>query len=376
MREMIQRLSVIIIKEFTQLKRDSILLRMLIIMPIIQVLIFGYAAILDIKNINSAVLDKDKSRQTRELIDSFKKSNYFNIKYYAETEKDIALLLEKEQIMMGIIIHPDFTRKMLQGNTAAVQILVDGTNSSAAGIISNYGASTVGDYSSRMLMQMKDMDESKIGSIQVDQRYMYNPSLNDQWFFLPGIFGMIILVIGMPMTAMAIVREKEGGTLEQLIVTPMRSIELIIGKVVPYTILILISSTGILLLSIYWFHIPLRGSLITLYLTVILFLLNCLGIGIFLSSISSTQQQAILTSFFINMPMILLSGFMFPIANMPPLFKAITYINPMAYFLICIRGVFLKGVGIFELSHELLAMLVIGLAIFIASSLTFKKRLD
>jgi len=183
-------------------------------------------------------------------------------------------------------------------------------------------------------------------------------------------------VLGMPMTGMSIVKEKEQGTIEQLMVTPIQSTEIILGNVIPYTIIILISSTGILLISLLWFKLPLRGSLINLYLLMLIFLINALGFGIFLSTISQTQQQAILSSFFITMPMILFSGFMFPVSNMPPVFKILADINPMRYFLECSRDIFLKGVSFEILSHKLAIMSLIALIVFSASILAFKKKLD
>jgi ABC-2 type transport system permease protein len=372
---MIGRLITFIIKEFLQLRKNPAMLRMLIFVPVIQMFVFGYAAVMDVKNIDTAVLDKDHSSYSRDFAEVFRCSDYFNLKYHLDHEKKIGFMLDREMIMTAIVIPPDFSRNIMAGKTASVQIIVDGTNTSAASVIANYSAAAVAAYSNRLLRE-KGTDLTRFGSLSVESRFLYNPSLNNKFFFIPGIFAMIILVIGMPMTAMAIVREKEQGTLEQLIVTPIQSIELILGKVIPNVLLIIISSTGILVVSMLWFHLPLRGSIFYLYGAILLFLLNCLGIGIFISAISDTQQQSILTCFFINMPMNLFSGFMFPVENMPPYFKILADINPMRYFLCCIRAIFLKGVGWEAMKWNFLAMAIIGTIIFTAAVLSFRKRID
>lgn len=372
---MLQRLYFIIVKEFTQLRNSPEIIRMLVLLPIMQMFIFGYAAVIDVKNIDTAVVDHDRSSRSRELLNNFRSTSYFILKYQAQSEREIQEMLDHSQIFAGIVIPPDFSRKIEGKRETEVQVIIDGTNSSAAGIIANYAASTVSSYASGILKE-RGIDVARFGTLTVESRFLYNPSLDNKYFFIPGIFAMIIMVIGMPMTARALVREKEQGTLEQLIVTPIRPVELILGKVIPYTLLTLISSTGILIISHYWFHLPFRGSLLILYFATILFLLNCFGIGIFISAISSTQQQSMLTSFFVNMPAILFSGFMFPVENMPKLFQYITYANPMYYFLNCVRDLNLKGSGFDYLKGDLLAMGVVGICIFIASIVSFRKRMD
>jgi ABC-2 type transport system permease protein len=372
---MIQRLYYLIIKEFTQLRNSPDLLRMIILLPIAQMLIFGYAAVLDVKNIDTAVLDRDNSYRSRELLNYFARSDYFILKEYVTGEAEISDLLDHEKIFAAIVIPPDFSRKINASQTTEVQVIVDGTNASAAGIISTYAAGTIGSFANSVLRE-RGLDPSRFGAIAVETRFLYNPALDNRFFFLPGMFAMIILIIGMPMTARAIVREKEQGTLEQIIVTPITSMELILGKVIPYTLLSVISSSGIILVSHFWFHLPVRGSLPFLYGATVLFLLNCFGIGIFISAISSTQQQAMLTSFFVNMPMILFSGFLFPVENMPLLFRYFTYLNPMYYFINCVRDICLKGSGFDFLSRDIAAMGILGVCIFGLSIASFKKRID
>jgi ABC-2 type transport system permease protein len=336
---MIQRLLQIIIKEFIQLRNNPEILRIILVMPVIQVFIFGYAAVLDVKNIDTAFLDRDRSSLSREMQDNFKNTSYFNVKHHARDEKEISWLLDREKVFVGIVIPPDFSRNIEGKKTAQVQFIIDGTNSSAAGIITNYAVSTTAAFSNKILLK-RGIDPSAMGSIALEQRFLYNPSLENRFFFLPGIFAMVILVIGMPMTARSIVREKEQGTLEQLIVTPITPMELILGKVIPFTLLTLVSSTGILLVSFFWFHLPIRGSLVILYGATLLFLVNCFGIGIFISTISST------------------------------------HLNPMFYFLNCTRGICLKGVGLEHLSGDLLSMAALGFVIFTISAMSFKKRMD
>jgi ABC-2 type transport system permease protein len=372
---MVRRLVTIVTKEFIQIRRNTMMLRMLLLLPVVQMIIFGYAAVLDVKNIDMAVLDKDRSARSRDLLDVFRESSYFILKYQVSTEEEISAMLDREDILCGIIIPPDFGRKVDKGLPVSVQIIVDGTNSSAANVITNYSASSVSAYANKIL-KSRGLDVSQFGSLNVEMRFLYNPSLDNKYFFIPGIFAMIVLILGMPITAMAIVREKEQGTFEQIIVTPIKPVELILGKVIPYTILIIISSTGILIVTLLWFHLPLRGDLLALYLAIVLFLLNSLGAGIFISTISQTQQQSILTSFFFNMPMILFSGFMFPIANMPPVFRYIADVNPMRYFLDCARSIFLKGTGWEDLMHSFWALAIIGVVTFAASIVLFRKRAD
>lgn len=372
---MIQRLVQIVIKEFIQLKNNPDMIRMIIILPVFQMLIFGYAAVLDVKNIDTAILDKDRSSLSREIESNFQTTKYFNIKYLASTEHEISTLLDYGDILIGIIIPPDFSKKIKEGETADVQLLIDGTNSSAANIVANYGASTVISFSNEILKK-RGLDIKNFGTISLESRFLYNPSLDNRFFFLPGIFGMIILVLGMPITARAIVREKEMGTLEQIIVTPITPVELIIGKVVPYTLLTIISSTGILLINHIWFNMPFEGNIAILYGIILLFLINAFGIGIFISSISNTQQQAMLTCFFVTMPMILFSGFVFPVENMPIVFQQLTRINSMYYFLRCIRDICLKGSGLEYLAGDLIALGALGIIVFIASIASFKKRMD
>ncbi|MGV8118445.1 MAG: ABC transporter permease [Candidatus Xenobiia bacterium LiM19] len=372
---MIRRLITIIKKEFIQIRRNTMLLRMLLLMPVMQMVVFGYAAVLDIKNIDTAVLDKDRSSYSRAVLDVFRTSSYFILKYQASSEEEISSMLDREDILCGIVIPPDFGRKVEKGSPVSIQVIVDGTNSSAANVISNYSASSIAAYANTIL-KSRGLDVSRFGSLNVEMRFLYNPSLDNKYFFIPGIFAMIILILGTPITAMAIVREKEQGTLEQIIVTPIKPVELIIGKVLPYTILIIISSIGILIVTLLWFHLPLRGDLPALFLAIVLFLLNALGLGIFISTISQTQQQSILTSFFFILPLILFSGFLFPIANMPPLFRSIADVNPMRYFLDCARNIFLKGSGWEDLMHGFIALALTGIVIFTASILLFKKRAD
>lgn len=372
---MIRRLHHLIVKEFTQLRNSPEMLRMILLLPIAQMIIFGYAAVLDIKNIDTAVLDRDNSYRSRELLSDFACSNYFILKEYVTGEAAIVDLLDHEKIFAAIVIPPDFSRKINANQTAEVQVIVDGSNASSAGIIANYAAATIASYASTILRE-RGLDPSRFGAVTSQTRFLYNPALNNRYFFLPGIFAMIILIIGMPMTARAIVREKEQGTLEQIIVTPITSTELILGKVLPYTLLSIISSSGIILVSHFWFHLPIRGSVPFLYGCTVLFLLNSFGIGIFISAISSTQQQAMLVSFFVTMPMILFSGFLFPVENMPLLFKYLTYANPMYYFINCVRDICLKGSGFAFLQHDIAAMGILGVCIFGTSIASFKKRID
>ncbi len=370
---MIKRLIALVQKEFKQLRRNPLILRMVVLLPVMQLAIFGYAAVLEVNNINIAILDKDNSQWSRELRGTFESSNYFVLQPDLKTENDVPTLFNKNKIQLAVIIPPDFGRKIEKGEKATVQLLLDGTNSSVANAAAGYSSGCIAAMNSRVISSRTGNSSQSTG-ITVENRFLYNPSLNNKFFFIPGVFAMIVMVIGMPVTAMSIVREKEEGTYEQLVVTPIGPIELILGKVIPYTILILIASTILLLISLFWFGLPLRGSLFMLYLGILLFLLNVLGLGIFVSTISNNQQQAMLTSFFILMPAILFSGFMFPIDNMPPFFKGFAHINPMTHFLYLARHIFLKGSDWLDVMKYISALTISGVIIFGTSMSMVRKR--
>jgi len=370
MKNVIKRILSLAKKEFIQLRRNAFVLRLIFFAPIFQLTIFGYAAIFEVNNIDIIILDRDNSHISREFKDIFKNSNYFVLKDSLYNEEDILKLFRTKKIYAAVIIPPDFAKCIKSGKVAKVQIIIDGSDSPAASAAQGYVQGCVFAFNANLAKK----NGVNISDIRIESRFLYNPSLNNRYFFIPGVFAMIIFLIGMPITAMSIVREKEEGTYEQLTVTPIGAIEIVIGKIIPYVFLIFFASGLLLLLSLYWFGLPLRGNLIILICGIVLFLFNVLGLGILVSLISENQQQAMLTSFFILLPAILFSGFMFPIDNMPDWSKVISHIDPMTHFLHIARQTFLKGGGWEAVKPALYTLSASGFIIFGLSLLLTKKR--
>ncbi len=380
------RIKHIVRKEFIQVFRDKRARILLFLPPLIQLMIFGYAVNMDITNIRLGIMDLSHSQQSRELIASFMASKYFRIVRMIEHEKQIRELLDHGAVQGVLKINRDFAKKVKREEDTAVQLILDGTDSNTAHLIAQYVASIVRQYSrglvrdridrqlSRQLMAGNADELRGVGEVVLQQRAWFNPNLVSRLFFVPGVIAMIVMLVITLLTAMAIVREKEIGTLEQLMVSPIRPRELILGKSIPFILVGYADMILITVVAIHWFHIPIRGSFPLLFLATSVYLLSALGFGLFISTISQTQQQAMMTNFFFFLPMVLLSGFVFPIANMPRVIQVITYANPIRYFLVIIRGIFLKGIGINVLWHQLVALAIIGTTLLTLSSLRFRKR--
>ncbi len=381
------RIRHIIRKEFIQVFRDKRSRILIFAPPIIQLFLFGYAVNMDIKNIRMGVMDLSHSQESRALVESFSSSKYFKIVRIIANEHEIQDLLDHGTAQVVLKINYDFQRKIKREENTAVQLLLDGSDSNTATLIAQYATSIILGYSRNLLVDRIDhqlglqvasgkADElRRAGEVTLRYRAWFNPNLTSRLFFLPGIIAMILMLVITLLTAMAIVREKEIGTLEQLMVSPIRPRELILGKSIPFILLGYADMILVTLIGVYWFEIPIRGSLPLLFLSTSIYLLSALGVGLFISTISQTQQQAMMTNFFFFSPMVLLSGFVFPIANMPRVIQLITYINPMRYFLVIIRGIFLKGIGIEILWHQLLALAAIGIALLTISTLRVRKRI-
>jgi ABC-2 type transport system permease protein len=375
---MFGRVWYLFVKELIQVLRDKRLRASLIIPPILQLIIFGYAANLDVKDIRTAVRDLDHSVDSRELIARFGSSKYFNIVAFPQTRKDIEVLIQKGGITLSIEIPSDFSRKLKKGDTATVQIILDGTDSNTAMIAIGYASRILSDYSTKILVKRLNQ-QGVVGfeeaGVEVEHRVWFNPNFESQLFYIPGVIASIAFLIPIILTSQAIVREREIGTLEQIMVTPIRSWELMVGKTLPFALMGLLDVMMIALIGIFWFGVPFRGNPLILLLGTVLFLMSSVGIGLFLSTISSTQQQAQISAFFVGQPAFILSGFAFPLENMPQWLQSITYINPLRYFLIIIRGVFLKGIGLDILWPQFLALVILGGLTILLSSLRFQKRL-
>lgn len=377
---MLRRIREILKKEFIQMLRDKRMRFVLVGPPLIQLIVFGYATNFDIHHIKVGVYDLDQSSISRELLARFERSSYFDITRRVADEQEIAPLLDRRDVTAVIQIDHGFAADLKSMKAAQVQLILDGTDSNTANVVLAYSNAIVGDFAEdelhARLLRVDASLASNRPDVVIEQRAWFNPNLESQPYFVPGIIATLVLIVTMSLTAMAVVREREVGTLEQLMVSPIRPIELIIGKTVPFALVGLFDVFLIAVLGIFWFQVPINGNPLVLLLGAVLYLLSTLGMGLFLSTISSTQQQSMLVSFFFTMPAILLSGFTFPIASMPEWIQYLTYLNPLRYFLIVIRGVFLRGSGVVDLWPQLAAMAVLGTAMMGLSALRFKKRIE
>lgn len=372
-----QRIRHLIRKEFLQLRRDPRMLRLVIVAPIIQLIIFGYAVTTDIKHIPTAVIDADRSRESREMVARFSNTGYFEVVAVLERPQDLALLMDSGRVQVGVHIPLGFAKSLARGESAPLQVIVDGTDSTTAGMVLGYASGVLKRYSEEVMGERLQRLRAKLIRLPVIEertRVWFNPELKSVNYMVPGVLCTILLIVTMVLTSMAIVREREIGTLEQIIVTPVRATELMAGKTIPFILIGFVDMALILLVATLWFRVPLRGSLLLLFALAAVFLLTTLGLGLFISTVSHTQQQAMMTAFFIMLPSILLSGFMFPIENMPRVIQWVTYLIPLRYFLNIVRGIFLKGVGLEVLWGDVLALLVLGLILFTLASVRFTKR--
>ena len=383
-----ERIREIIRKEFRQTLRDPRMRVLLIGPPVLQLIIFGYAVNLDVEHSRLAWVDMDRTQESRELLSVFEGSAYFEIAAEPSGDRDVQDLIDHSTVVAAIRILPGFARDIRRGNTAGVQILLDGTNSNTAAIVASYATQIVGNYAARLLEERQNSfllarAPSAAGAIATAQpefsaqtRVWFNPALKSRDYFVPGVVMNIIALVTVMLTAMSIVREKEIGTMEQLMVTPIRPIELMLGKILPFAAVGLFQVGIVTAAALIIFRTPFRGSPLELLACAILFLLTTLGTGLFISTISDTQQQAMMSSFFFFLPAMLLSGFSFPIQNMPAAVQILTYLNPLRYFMQILRGIFLKGVGAEILWPQMLALGLFGVAIIVLSALRFHKRLD
>ena len=362
-------------KEFIQLFRDRLNRPLLIIAPLVQLIVFGYVVTTDVRDIRVGLLDQSMTRVSRQFADAIDANKTFRILYYPDHPDDLKRLLLKRKLDLVVKIPPDFSARIRKGETAPVQILVDGSMSNMAAVRISYVMTVLQNFNSRVIKELYPR-EIQYGQIDGRIRTWYNPNLYSSYFYVPGIVAFLIMLTTLLFTSMAIIREKEAGTMEQLIVTPIKPSELILGKTIPFILIAQAQMIIVTTFAIFWFGIPLVGSIPLLFGATCLFLLSTLGIGLFISTISSTQQQAMMTTFFFILPFFMLSGFVFPIANMPEVVQWLTYLNPLRYFLVIIRGIFLKGTGIEVLWPQFLALTVLGMIVFTAAVNRFKKRLD
>ena len=375
---MFERLRQMLIKEFIQVLRNPRMKMIVFGMPMIQLFIMGYAVNLDVKHVATAVYDPDQSVTSRDLVARFANSGYFNIKRYITRDDQTRELMDHGEVQVILHFNPGFEGDLLAGKTVPLQVIVDGTDSNTAAVVLSYSLKIIGQFSQEMLLRrMARMRGAfpKPGQVEVQSRAWFNENLESRNFFVPGVIALLISLVTLMLTSMAIVREKELGTMEQIIVTPIRPHEFILGKTIPFALISYVDVVLVIVVGVWWFEVPLRGNLGLLFAATTLYLLTTLGVGLLISTISQTQQQAMITTFFFFQPAMLLSGFVFPIANMPKVIQWITYLNPLRYFLVIIRGIFLKGVGLNILWPHLLALAVIGVATMALARTRFRKTL-
>ncbi len=372
------RLISIIRKEFIQIFRDPRTLVLIIVMPMMQLFLLGYAATSDVKNISLAVWDQSRSPQARALLDAFRAANYFGIDYVVNSSEEYKSLIESGKIRAALIIPPDYETRLLQGD-AQVSLVLDGSDATVGGTALSTAKLIGQSFATKVLTEQAALtgrSSSFQPPLEVRTQVWYNPDLIAAYFNVPGVIGQILYFITALLTASSIVRERERGTIEQLIVTPIRSWELVLGKILPYTILAFIDMVEVLVIGHLWFKVPIRGDLGLIFVLSGLFLLSSLGIGLFASTIANTQQEAFITVMVTMLPTIFLSGFFFPIEAMPKFLQYVSAIIPLRYYLVIIRSLLLKGVGAASLRNEIIALTIFAVAILGAASARFRKRLD
>lgn len=354
-------------KEFLQIRRDPRLWRLIVVAPILQLLIFGYAVSTDVRHTRTFVVDHDQSRASRDLLDAFTASGYFRVVGRSDRPADLVDALDHADAIVGIEIPVGFAKAIRDGSGAEVQILLDGSNSNIANVARGYAERIVQNYNLRVAAVQRPIP------IDLRERAWYNPELASRDYNVPGVIGLISLLVCQLLTSLAVVREREIGTLEQLMVSPLTPGELIIGKTLPFGIIGLVDLVLVSTVAILWFGVPLQGSLILLAIASVLFLLYGLGIGLLISTISSTQQEAFMVSFLIFMPVVMLSGFMFPVSSMPVFFQWVTLVNPLRHFLVVVRGIFLKGSDLTVLWPQYLGLLAMGVGVLTIAAKRFHK---
>ena len=373
------RLTSLIRKEFIQILRDPRTLILVLIIPIMQLFLLGYSATNDVRNIPLAVYDQDRGPAARSLLDAYRAADYFSLAYDVDSETELRDLIDSGKARAGLIIPPDYSTQVQERGSAGVAFILDGSDPTVAST-SLSAAQLIGQQYSTNLMVEQLARRGLSGALQqpveVRSQVWYNPDLVSAYFMIPGVIGMILYALTSILTATAIVRERERGTIEQLIVTPIRPWELVVGKLLPYVILAFLNTLEVLAIGALWFKVPIRGDLGLILLLSGLFLLSSLGIGLLASTIANTQQEAMLTVWMTLLPSIFLSGFFFPLEAMPKILQWISYIFPLRYYLAIIRSLMLKGVGAGALQNEILALGIFGVVIMAAASLRFRKRLD
>jgi ABC-2 type transport system permease protein len=366
-----QRIRALVVKELLTLLKDKRSRFVLFVPPIVQLLVFGYAATFDLNRVPYAIYDEDQSTASRRLAAAFRGSAIFEQVAAVSALPEVAPLIDSRRVLLVVHVGPRFTQDLLAGGPASLQVIIDGRNSNTALIALNY----VGNIVDRFNRQWAEATGSPDPPARLEVRAWFNPNLESRWFFLPGLVGVITLLVTLLVTALSVAREREQGTFDQLLVTPLRPIEILLGKALPGLLIGFVEATIIILVATLWFGIPLLGSVAALYVGLSVFLLSAVGVGLMISSLAVTQQQGLLGAFLFMVPAIILSGFATPIENMPQAVQYITLLDPLRYFLIIVRGLFLEGVSLTVLANQLWPMALIGLASLSLAGWLFRRRM-
>jgi ABC-2 type transport system permease protein len=373
------RLLSIIRKEFIQIRRDPRTLVLVLVIPIMQLFLLGYAATNDVRNVPLAVYDQDRGPAARQLLDAYRAADYFSLAFEVDSEAELRQLVDYGQARAGLIIPPDYSDQILGGGSAPVVFVLDGSDPTVASTALSAARFIGQSHSTEILAQRLERRGQSLAiaqPVEVHTQVWYNPDLINAYFMIPGVIGMILYALTSILTATAIVRERERGTIEQLIVTPIRPWELIVGKLLPYVILGFLNTIEVLVIGHWWFGVPIVGSLWLIFGLSGLFLMSSLGIGLLASTMANTQQEAMLVVWMTLLPGLFLSGFFFPLAAMPDVLRWISYLMPLRYYLNIIRTLLLKDVGAQALMLDIVALAIFGVGIMTLAALRFRKRLD
>ena len=373
------RLRSLIRKEFIQIWRDPRTLVLVLVIPIMQLFLLGYAATNDVRNVPMAIYDQDRGAAARQLLDAYRAADYFRLAYDVDSEEDLHVLIDSGEARVALIIPPDYSSRLIKEGSAQVAFILDGSDPTVAST-SLSAAQMIGqEHATEILAeQMEKLGRSTYINppLEVHSQVWYNPDLISAYFMIPAVIGMILYALTSILTASAIVRERERGTIEQLIVTPIRPWELVVGKVLPYVMLAFLNMLEVIAIGSWWFGVPVRGDLGLILLLSALFLLSSLGIGLMASTIANTQQEAMLIVWMLLLPGLFLSGFFFPLEAMPKVLQWISYVFPIRYYLLIIRSLMIKGVGAWVLRNEIIALTIFGVSIMTLAAIRFRKRLD
>ena len=376
----------IVRKELIQALRDPRMRTLLFLPPLVQLLLFGFAVNLDVDHARIAWMDMDQTPESRDLRERFEGSGRFQVVALPRNEEEVAAALDRGAVLAVVRVLPEFARDLKRGRPTQVQVLLDGTDSNTASLVASYAGEVIAAYANDAGAAEQDMrvlarspgaiPNTGYTEVQARSRVWFNPDLRSRNYFVPGVIANIIMIVTMMLTALAIVREKEIGTMEQLMVTPIRPIELMLGKTLPFALVGIVDVILVTAVALLVFRIPFRGSALLLFSCAVLYLATTLGAGLLLSTVSQTQQQAMMGNFFFTIPAFMLSGFAFPIRNMPAVVQYLTYLNPVRYFMEIVRGIFLKGTGFAALWPQMACLAVFGVGMIVLSTMRFHKKLD